>query len=429
MTLAAPALPPVVVGVIGESSPRAAIVAAIEAAGAVVETCTETTLLGGSDTIDAILIDLTGDVSRFAVPAAALGSDPRTRWLPRIIVAPGGTPLEEVALFGPALVLSSGAPAQSIAASIADAVEQVRARLELERHLRAENEDLRALEQSLVKVQQEGATLSHDARVLFGVMMGYASNLRDGIAGPVTELQRTHAMNIVEASSGASSLVDRHVAALRALTRKDAGPLARPLTTRLTLRRRQHDLSEIVRPVVALFQGIAEAKRIRLVAAAEHPVPCWCDSMQLKQALVNLLSNALKFTPAGGTVEVEARFGPPASSRGGTTERRDVEIVVSDSGVGIPADQRERVFDRGVRLERDRLMPGSGIGLAVVRDVMERHGGVARVEEAPAGGASFVLTLPSDLRARSSGRAPATVTVLASSRPPRASSSPPAGRD
>jgi signal transduction histidine kinase len=420
---------PVVVGVVGESPTGGAIVRAIEAAGGVVATCTETTLLGASDTIDALLIDLTGDVSRFSVAAAALASEPRTRWLPRIIVAPAGMPIDAVTPFGPALILSAGDLSQSIAAGIADAIEQVRARLALERDLHAENEDLRTLAQSLVKVQQEVATLSHDARVLFGLMMGYASNLRDGIAGPVTELQRSHAANIVEASGGASSLVDRHVAALRALTPKDAAPFARSLAPRLMLRRRQHDLSEVVRAVVALFQGIAEAKEIRLLAVAEHPVPCWCDAMQIKQGLINLLSNALKFTPPGGTVDVDARFGQPASTRGGNTERRDVEIVVSDSGVGIPVGERERVFERGVRLERDRLIPGSGIGLSVVRDVLERHGGAVRVEDAAAGGASFVLTLPSDLRERSSERAPATVTVLASSRPPRTSGSPPPGRD
>lgn len=414
----------IVVGVVSAAAPRAAIITAIQAAGASVEPCTDTNLLGKAGVIDVIVFDVADDRARFVVPAVALGTDPRTRWIPRIVIVPGDTPVEYVAPFGPAaLVLSSTASAETLAAAIADVVERVRARLALERRIRAAEEELRATEERLRTLQQDGATLSHDARVLFGVIVGFAGNLRDGIAGPVSELQRKHATNIVEASTGASSLVDRHVASLRTLTPNS--PTVAPRELEPHLRRRQHDLGELVRPIVALFDGIASAKRIRLTAVSERALPTWCDSMQIKQALVNVIGNALKFTPAGGSVEVETRMGPPASSRGGSTDRRDVEIVVSDTGPGIPADQRTRVFERGVRLERDRSRPGSGIGLAVVLDVVALHGGTVRVEDAPSGGASFVLRFPSDLRPRASERAPAAGT--GSVRPPRSVS--PAGRE
>jgi signal transduction histidine kinase len=396
--------PDVVVGIVSAAAPRAAVIAATEAAGASAEICTETTVLGKAGVVDAIVFDLGADASRFLVCASALGGDPRTRWLPRIIIVDGATPVEQIAAFGPSCVVALASPPEAVAAAITDVVEHVRARQNFDRQLHAEIEELRATEKRLVALQQEGATLSHDARVLFGVIMGFASNLRDGIAGPVSEMQRNHAKNIIEASTGASSLVDRHVTALRAALRKNQRAAARALGSRLAARRRQHELGELIRPIVGLFEGIAAAKGIRLSVVVERPVPSWCDSMQIKQALVNLLTNALKFTPAGGAVEVQARFGPPASSRGGNTDRRDVELVVSDTGPGIPVEERERIFERGVRLERDLLSTGTGIGLAVVRDVVELHGGTVKIEDAPGGGASFVMTFPADLRTRSGER-------------------------
>jgi hypothetical protein len=73
---------------------------------------------------------------------------------------------------------------------------------------------------------------------------------------------------------------------------------------------------------------------------------------------------------------------------------------VRDTGPGIPAEERERVFERGVRLARDERVPGSGIGLAVVREIVSMHGGTVRADDAPGGGAALVVRLPLDMRSR-----------------------------
>jgi signal transduction histidine kinase len=393
----------VIVGVVGaESVARAPVLAAIEAAGATPELWAEATAITKAVAVDAIVFDVGSAPERFVPIAAVLGTDPRTRWVPRVLIVAADTPVHRIAAFGAAAVVPSTSDAALVAAAVAGAVEQVRARNELERREQKGRDAVRAVDAHLVTLREEANTLSHDARVLFGVILGFASNLRDGISGPISETQRVQLGNIMEASTDAAALLERHVVAWRrGMSRDDSSDESAALARRLPPRRRQNDLGDLVRGTVVLFGGVAAAKQIRLTAAVARGVPSsWCDAMQIKQALVNLIANALKFTPAGGAVEVAVRCGPPASVRGGATARRDVEIAVSDTGPGIPVEERENVFERGARLARDGASPGSGIGLAVVRDDVEQHGGVVHIEDAPGGGACFVLTIPSDLRAR-----------------------------
>jgi signal transduction histidine kinase len=99
----------------------------------------------------------------------------------------------------------------------------------------------------------------------------------------------------------------------------------------------------------------------------------------------------LKFAGPGGRVRVATRVGVGSQA----------EIVVSDTGPGVPVEERDRIFDHGVRLERDVGIGGTGIGLAVVRElVVVHHGGTVRVGDAEGGGAEFVVSLPLDRRSR-----------------------------
>ncbi|WP_415579195.1 sensor histidine kinase [Hydrogenibacillus schlegelii] len=115
----------------------------------------------------------------------------------------------------------------------------------------------------------------------------------------------------------------------------------------------------------------------------------------LDRVLDNVLSNALKFTPAGGQVTVT--LGP---ADGGAAE-----IRVEDTGIGIPEEARERVFERFYRVDkaRSRAHGGSGLGLSIAREIVERHGGTIRAEGRPGGGTAIVIRLPAVAKA---GRAP-----------------------
>jgi two-component system, OmpR family, sensor kinase len=160
---------------------------------------------------------------------------------------------------------------------------------------------------------------------------------------------------------------------LLALARADEAPAA-PATT--------VDLAVIARGVVAEQAAVAAARDVDLglVAAEDHPVAVRGDAAALTTLLSNLVDNAVRYTPAGGEVDVvvETRDGRPV-------------LAVRDTGPGIPAAEREHVFGRFAR-GREASAPGSGLGLAIVRRIADAHG--ARVELAAGpGGSGLAVTV------------------------------------
>ncbi len=394
-----------VVAVVGSvSSTRSARVrATLEELGTTVVTSTPSAapaaVVNGAD---AIVLDVGDEPARFAPLAAAIRDDRAAASLPCGVVVGPSVVARDLALFGSVLLLASDA---DVDARLAELLEQARARRR-EKSRTAELEaQLVAATRRLTKLREHGATLAHDARVLFGVVIGFGCNLRDGIAGPVDATQSQHLANIVAAAQDASALVDRHVAALSALALEaERDQRLTGLEARVDPRRGLNDVGELVRTAALMFEGLAAGQGISLQVETEA-VLAWCDEVLVKQAVVNLVTNALKFTPRGGSVEVAA-FRRAPDSGGAPASRAEVEIYVVDTGPGIPAEDRERVFERGVRLERDAETPGSGLGLSVVRDVARLHGGSIRILDRAGGGASFVLAIPVDLRARGDDAAP-----------------------
>ena len=141
------------------------------------------------------------------------------------------------------------------------------------------------------------------------------------------------------------------------------------------------DLAAIARSVAELYEPVADEKGLALTVAAEPGVPVQGDRHLLSQAVANLLDNALKYTPKG-TVSLSVQ-------RSGNR----VRLEVADTGPGIPADRRDTVFDRFVRLEGSRSTPGNGLGLSLVRAVAKLHGGEAWLED-NAPGLKAVVMLP-----------------------------------
>jgi signal transduction histidine kinase len=141
------------------------------------------------------------------------------------------------------------------------------------------------------------------------------------------------------------------------------------------------DLAEIARSVAELYEPVADEKGLALTVDCDAAIAVHGDRHLLSQAIANLLDNALKYTPAG-SIALRAH-------------RRDgiARIEVADSGPGVPADRREAVFDRFVRLEGSRSTPGNGLGLSLVRAVARLHGGEAWLEDNEPG-LKAVFTLP-----------------------------------
>ena len=152
------------------------------------------------------------------------------------------------------------------------------------------------------------------------------------------------------------------------------------------------DLGAVVESVTESFEPLARAAEAALERRIETGIECTMDVEATRQAVLNLLDNAVKYGPAGQVIEIGVR-GTPGEPKGFAT------MWVEDEGPGVPPGQQDRVWDAYVRLDRDRASAtaGSGIGLAVVRRVIEAQGGRVGVEAAdrgPGPGARFIIELP-----------------------------------
>jgi signal transduction histidine kinase len=145
------------------------------------------------------------------------------------------------------------------------------------------------------------------------------------------------------------------------------------------------DLPALVRDAAETMRPLAEEKGLRLRVEGTGPVEVRGDAARLRQVLYNLLDNAIKYTPAGGEVEVHAGERDGAAA-----------VTVRDTGVGIPVEHLPRVFDRFYRVDkaRSREQGGTGLGLSIARSIVIAHGGTIDLESTPGGGTTCTVTLP-----------------------------------
>jgi two-component system phosphate regulon sensor histidine kinase PhoR len=119
------------------------------------------------------------------------------------------------------------------------------------------------------------------------------------------------------------------------------------------------------------------------VQAEGSSIPIPLDPDRMEQVLINLLHNAIKFTPAGGRIDVRV-------SQAG----RETTIEVADTGIGIPAEELERLFERFYKSDRARRSEGTGLGLAIAKHIVQAHGGTITVESEEGHGSTFRIVLP-----------------------------------
>jgi signal transduction histidine kinase len=150
---------------------------------------------------------------------------------------------------------------------------------------------------------------------------------------------------------------------------------------------RRTDLASLVEASLGSAQAHAHASRVSL--SMDLPAPLWAhvDPLRISQALDNLVSNAIKYSPDGGTVHVSA-----------SNERGRVLLHVEDAGMGMTAADAERVFTRFFRSPavREGSIPGAGLGLAITKAIVERHGGSISCRTRPGCGSTFTLELPAE---------------------------------
>jgi signal transduction histidine kinase len=143
------------------------------------------------------------------------------------------------------------------------------------------------------------------------------------------------------------------------------------------------DVARVLARVRNLFEIQAREKQVELAIAVDGAGTLAGDETKLTWALSNLVANALRYTPAGGHVRVEARESDGL-----------VRVSVADDGPGIPLDRQERIFERFTQYGDEGDAGAAGLGLAIVRDIVQAHGGRVRLESAPGRGTRFTLELP-----------------------------------
>jgi two-component system, OmpR family, sensor histidine kinase BaeS len=210
------------------------------------------------------------------------------------------------------------------------------------------------------------ADVAHELRTPVAIMQAETEALADGMVSPSPD-----ALN---------SLNEEAVRLARMV--EDLQTLASAEAAGLDLQARPLDLGRVAADAA---DSLALRFRTAQVELEQHlpPTPVLGDPRRLHQVVTNLLANAAKFTPPGGKVKVCS-----------DTHDEDAVLEVADTGPGIPEDERSLVWDRYYRGSRGRLADGSGIGLAVVKELVDAHGGRVSVDETPGGGTRFTVRLP-----------------------------------
>src|SRR5207249_5704373 len=253
---------------------------------------------------------------------------------------------------------------------------------ELERLAIDLNRMIERLEESFHQINRFSADASHELRTPLTVLQGELEAIAQKGQGLPADVRDTIGSALEE-----THRLAKIVESLLAISRLEAGEaLVQPVRL---------DFAELARTTADQMKLLAEEKRISLTSDGSEPVEVEADPSRLKQVVVNLLDNAIKYTPEGGSVSISV------------TRRDDHAILeVADSGLGISADDLPHVFERFYRADkaRSRQMGGTGLGLSIVRSICQAHGGRVTVNSAEGRGSLFRVQLPASTNNRSQSR-------------------------
>ncbi len=271
---------------------------------------------------------------------------------------------EDLVLSLSVLPVGTGAGAQGVMVLALDVSERTRLEAEL-RQRHAQAVDARDRLRSVVEV------VSHELRTPLTSVLGYAQLLRDRPEA-AEDQRRRWAEYVVDKSRMMARLVG------------EVTDLARLGSDRFTLRRQATDLAGLVRRVADEVAATLPQHQV-VVTVVDGLQPAEVDAERMEQVVVNLLTNAGKFWPGGGEIEVAVEQDEAAT-----------QIEVMDRGPGVPAEERERIFEPFYRSETgaNAGAGGTGLGLAISRGIVEGHGGTLTVAQRQGGGAVFTLRLP-----------------------------------
>jgi signal transduction histidine kinase len=226
------------------------------------------------------------------------------------------------------------------------------------------------------------ATMSHELRTPLTSVIGYAEMLAEGLAGPVSTDQREYLSTIL---SKADQLLGMITSVLDVASVESGVP---------PLERASLSLTDIVASEVAIFTAAARKREIAIALETRGDTIVVGDRKKIRQVVSSLISNAVKFTPDHGKVGVCVKPGP--LSPHDRDDARAIQLVVSDSGIGISRDQVAKIFEPFFQVDSSstRAFGGTGLGLTLAKAYVEAHGGRIWVDTTPGQGSTFVATFP-----------------------------------
>jgi signal transduction histidine kinase len=216
------------------------------------------------------------------------------------------------------------------------------------------------------------ASMSHELRTPLNAIIGFSQVLKEQMYGELNAKQAEYVEDVLSSGQHLLNLIN------------DILDLAKVEAGRMELQRTTFDLSEVLENAMALVRERATRQGVALTTTIDPSVGLLDgDERKVKQILFNLLSNAVKFTPGGGGVTLAA-----------SVVDDHVEISVSDTGVGISAEDQIRIFEEFYQVGPGKMQEGTGLGLALTRRLVELHHGLLSVKSQPGVGSTFKVTLP-----------------------------------
>jgi signal transduction histidine kinase len=218
--------------------------------------------------------------------------------------------------------------------------------------------------------------MSHELRTPLHTVIGFSELLNEEMKGPLNSDQKRFVSHIHKDAQHLLTLIND----ILDLSKIEAG--------KVTLNRENLDLSAVLEDALSSLRPQFVAKSIRLETNVPRSISIDGDRVRTRQILYNLLSNAAKFTPAGGRVSVDVSCADGFA-----------EISVSDTGIGIPPQEHESIFDKfhQVVAATSGMREGTGLGLPITRRLVEEHGGRIWLESEPGKGSRFTFTIPSGI--------------------------------
>ncbi len=271
---------------------------------------------------------------------------------------------------------ASTAADETLLSALADQAAVALENARLGGEVRQEMEDrLRASEGATSAKDRALATLAHDIRTPLGAIQGYCELMEDEIYGPITDRQRETLGRVRMSGRHLLSLLDN----VMDMARLNAGVVhvaAEPVS-----------LADVAREAVHMLIPAADAKLQTLQLGRMESAMVTADHARVRQILVNLIGNAVKFTPQDGRISVTTSVRVGRGARWG-------EVHVTDSGPGIAQAEQAAIFQPYYRSEGTAHAPGVGLGLAISRALVEQMGGELDLVSEPGAGSTFIIRLP-----------------------------------